>query len=93
MKVLKSDVIVVKFFKKSDAQRVLGVAQRRRYISGEDLGLGNVKRVYVNRCLGVEGRILLGETEARRKMLGYKFVWCKNGQVWMRKDCDMPAVL
>ncbi|XP_022825518.1 uncharacterized protein LOC111355713 [Spodoptera litura] len=58
------------------------------------LGIGGVRKpVYVSEHLSLANRKLHAAARQRAKELGYKFVWIKNGRIYVRKLEDSKYII
>lgn len=65
-----------------------------RKLCSADLGLaGNKTPVYVVEHLSPAHRALHAATRLRAKEKGYKFVWVRNGRIFVRKNVDSEHML
>jgi Baculovirus FP protein len=59
-------------------------------ITGLNRDSGN--RIYINENLSPHYRELFWKTKTKAKEVGYKFVWCVQGKIFVRKEEGSPVV-
>ena len=80
-------VIVVEFVRKVDKRAFFQAAWKKRDLSIRALGFldGEDSRIYVNNFLTFNNRKLLNAAKEFKKQHGYRFLWSKNGKIFLRK--------
>lgn len=78
----KRDLFLEKKTKVLTNTQIIGVASQR----GTD-------RIFVNENLSPYNRELLWKTKTRARELGYRFVWCKKGKIFVKKDETSRAII
>ena len=72
------------------------VLKNRKQIGNLDTEMcgiqGNVKRIYISEDLNSDTRKLLFEAKKLKVNHGYKYVWAKNGYVYVRKSENDPSL-
>lgn len=78
--------ITVRFVQRSKRDSFLQKCRKRK-VTTKDLEYGgNSTAVYVNEQLTPLSKKLLGAAVARKKIVGWKFVWTAGGKIFARKD-------
>lgn len=54
---------------------------------------GDQKPVYISEHLSPANKMLHAEARKKAKELGYKFVWIKNGRIYVRKQVDSQYIV
>ena len=65
------------------------IYKKRRNLSSKstsDLGLDVLNRIYVNESLTAQSRAIFSEAKKFRSQYNFKFIWTRNGKVYLRKD-------
>ncbi|KAJ8707185.1 hypothetical protein PYW08_011319 [Mythimna loreyi] len=85
--------IIVRFVRRHKREDFLKAAKTRRSINSTDLDIpGATRNVYINERLTPGNRQLFRETKHSAKEHGYKFCWCKNGAILIRKQEGNPSI-
>lgn len=78
--------IVVRFVQRTKRDKVLQKF-RKKGLTTKDLDFGGEScSVYVNEHLTASNKKLLGAAVARKKVVGWKFVWTSHGKIYARRD-------
>lgn len=77
--------IIVQFRNKQLRDDVLLKSKQLR-LKCSDIGFPLTTPIYINEHLCPQIKRLLGATVAKKKEHGWKFVWCKNGKIYVRKS-------
>lgn len=84
--------IIVRFVQRTKRDKILQKCKKQR-ITTKDLDYGgHGSPVYVNEHLTNSNKRLLGAAIAKKKGVGWKFVWTAGGKIFARKD-DTSSVL
>lgn len=84
--------IIVRFVQRSKRDSFLQKCRKQKTTTTDlDYG-GNSTAVYVNEHLTPSNKKLLGAAVARKKTVGWRFVWTAGGKVFARKDEDSRAL-
>lgn len=85
--------LIVRFVRRYTRDDFLRAAKTRRTLNSTDMEIPGVTRnVYVNERLTPGNRQLFRETKLSAKEHGYKFCWCKNGAILIRKQEGNPSI-
>lgn len=70
-------------------------ANSKAKLNSSHLGISMDKptQIYVTEHLSPENKALHAATRTRAKELGYKFVWTRNGRIFIKKDESSPAIV
>lgn len=82
--------IIVKFVRKLDAEEVLRKRRIKRNLSTSHLGLSLDRPVYINESLCPARRRLYSLARAAKREKGYKYLWLRNGKIFLRKEENAP---
>lgn len=92
-KLNQAKTIIIKFLKNSDKQELMKCRKVKRDFSTKyfkDTSLAqyvkNHEIIYINDFLTIQNKILLHKAKQFKKENNYKFVWTKNGLIFMRKE-------
>ena len=73
-----------------------GKKQMAKPIQRKDLGFKSNKEmkvdVFINESLTVRNKLLLKQARDRKKEIGWKYVWTRNGTIYARKEKDIDFV-
>nr|CAI5830550.1 unnamed protein product [Callosobruchus analis]CAI5850631.1 unnamed protein product [Callosobruchus analis] len=84
-------IIVVKFQTEERRNAVLEKGKKLK-LDGQNCNISNSNsRIYINEDLPRGVRDVFRSARELKKE-GFKYVWCKNGQVYVRKEDGGPAV-
>lgn len=84
--------VIVRFTRRSKRNVVLAKARKAR-LTTESLGFdGTSKKIYINEHLTPKNKRLLGAVVARKKAIGWKFVWTTDGKVLARRGESTPTM-
>ncbi|KAH8023730.1 hypothetical protein HPB51_019595 [Rhipicephalus microplus] len=76
--------IIVRFVRREKRDAVLAKAKRAR-LSANKIGFQSTDPIFVNENLTQLGKQLLGATIAKKRGVGWKYVWTRNGKIFARK--------
>lgn len=77
--------IVVRFVRRDKRNSVLAKAKKAR-LSTAALGFRTTDPIYVNEHLTRQGKQLLGAANAKKREVGWRFVWTHGGKIFARKS-------
>lgn len=78
--------VIVRFVQRTKRDKILQKCKKQRLNTNDlDYG-GNSNAVYVNEHLTSSKKKLLGAEVAKKKSVGWKFVWSAGGKIFARKD-------
>ena len=78
--------IIFRFVQRTKRDKILQKSKKKRFTTKDlDYG-GEIRPVYVNEHLTSSNKRLLGAAIARKKIVGWKFVWASGGKILARKD-------
>lgn len=96
--------IVVQFARRTKRDAVLDEARKAKII-GTDLGLVGANPVFINEHLCPELKKLLGQAISRKREVGWRFVWVRDGHIlasysesrqmwqgWFKRHTGKPGV-
>lgn len=76
--------IVVTFSRRAKRDAILEKARKTR-LTADDIGYTTKNPVYINEHLCPQVKKLLGMTIAKKKELGWRFAWSRDGKVFARQ--------
>ncbi|XP_028025757.1 uncharacterized protein LOC114239652 [Bombyx mandarina] len=86
-------ILSVRLARRSVRDALLKGARVRRNLSTTDLDVpGPVRTVYLNERLSAYNRKLFGTTRQKGKDKGWKYVWTKDGRIYIRRGDGTPAL-
>lgn len=83
--------IVVQFAHRGKRDAVLEKARKKKLVGG-DLDLEGTNPICINEHLCPELKKLLGQAVARKREVGWKFVWVRNGNIFARRAERAPLL-
>ncbi|KAH6942103.1 hypothetical protein HPB50_000948 [Hyalomma asiaticum] len=83
--------IILRFVRREKRNSFLAKARKTR-LTGTLLGYNSTKPVYVNEHLTRQNKQLLGAAVAKKREVGWRYVWTKDGRIFARRD-ESSAVL
>ena len=78
--------VVVCHFKSRQTKDYILSKEIKSNLRGYNNGLRVEERIYVNEHLSPENKKTFAMLSKRKRELGYKFLWTKNGICFVRKD-------
>ncbi|XP_031338839.1 uncharacterized protein LOC116167585 [Photinus pyralis] len=80
--------IIVKFVRRATKEEFLRKRKIKRNLNTSDIGSTNYPAdvVYINESLSPVRRKVLAAARSVKRDHGYKFVWVKNGKIFLRKN-------
>lgn len=78
--------IIVKFVRRLDKEEFLRKRRVKRNLSTRHMGRTDDRPVYVNESLTPARRRLLAMARAVQREKNYKFLWVRNGRIFMRRE-------
>jgi hypothetical protein len=78
--------IIVKFVRRMDKEELMRLRRVKRTLSTRHLGLSMDQPIYMNDSLTRKRRQLFNATRNVRKDKHYKYMWVRNGNIFLRKD-------
>lgn len=78
--------IIVKFVRRIDKEEFLRRRRVKRTLSTRHMGRTDDRPVYVNEALSPARRKLLAMTRAVQREKNYKFLWVRNGKIFVRRE-------
>lgn len=83
----KAPSIVVQFTTRTTRDQWIAKAKVKRDLTADAINRSFPKtRVFIGEHLTPETKILLSRAKDKCKALGWKFVWCREGKVYVRKE-------
>lgn len=91
----KEPAIIVKFVRRNTRDKFYAARKQLRGKTTRDLGFSRVAEntIYISESLTKQNRMLFNQCLDTRKKLRYKFIWTKNGKIYMRENEEMQAIL
>lgn len=83
--------IVVQFARRTKRDVFFDKARKSKII-GTDLGFDGANPVFVNEHLCPELKRLLGQAVSRKREVGWRFVWVRNGHILARRAENTPVL-
>lgn len=77
--------IVVMFVRRIDKDKLMQKRREKRDFSTRHIGLADDRPVFLNESLTRAKRVLFAKAREAKKKLDYKFLWQRNGNIFMRK--------
>ncbi|XP_046688637.1 uncharacterized protein LOC124374476 [Homalodisca vitripennis] len=78
--------IIVKFVSRLDKEEFLRKRRVKSSFSTRHMNLGVDQPVYINESLTLTRRKLLGEARRLKREKNYKFLWVRNGKIFLRRE-------
>lgn len=78
--------IIVKFVRRMDKEEMMRKRRVKRTLSTRHLGRADDRPIYINESLTPARRRLLSLARTAQKEKHYKFLWIRNGKIFLRKD-------
>ncbi len=78
--------IIAKFTRRDTRDRIMSVKKNLRHKSAWDLGFDSETSLYINESLTPKCRLLLKEVRHYKRNYNFKYVWSKQGKIYLRKD-------
>ncbi|CAB0015892.1 unnamed protein product, partial [Nesidiocoris tenuis] len=87
--------IFVSFLRKTDKDKLIKASRMQRNLTSRDLNFisGESSKIYINHSLTFNKRKLLNAAKIFRQENHFKYVWVKNGNIFVRKDEGTKAYL
>jgi hypothetical protein len=85
--------IIVKFVRRLDKEELLQKKRGKPRLSTRHMGLHDDRAVYVNESLAPSRRRLFVQARKFKKDNNYRYVWHRNGKVFLRKEEGGPVKL
>ena len=82
----KISPIIAKFIRRNTHDHIFNLKRQLQGKSTLDLGFPTENRIYLNESLTQRTRELLKEVKAFKRDNHFKFVWTKQGKVFLKKD-------
>ncbi|CAB4000519.1 polycystic kidney disease 1-like 2-like [Paramuricea clavata] len=57
-----------------------------------DLGFSTSNRIYIDESLTPQSRAIFGEVKKFRNQQHFKFIWTRNGKVFLKKDESQQSI-
>lgn len=84
--------IIVRFVQRSKRNSLLQKCKKKRMTTSDLGAAGAASPVYVNEHLTRQSKQNLGAAIARKRVVGWKFVWSSGGRVYARKNETSPII-
>lgn len=82
--------IIVKFVRRIDKEEMLKKRRVKRTLSTRHLGRPDDRTIYINESLSPARRRLHAMAKQFQKEKAYKFLWVRNGRIFLRKEENSP---
>lgn len=83
--------IIVKFVRRLDKEEFIRKRRVKRTLSTRHINRPDDKPIYVNESLSPSRRRLLAMARTARNEKNYKFLWIRNGKIFLRKEENAPV--
>lgn len=87
----KNTAIVVSLQNKECKDIIIALKKKYGILNAKNINFEENNTIYINEQLTQFNKHLLYLAKSSR--LGYKFIWAKNGKIWMRKNETSPILL
>lgn len=91
--------IIIKFVRRTDKDRLLQLRRAKRTLNTHDLKESVpvvtkfvARPIFINESLTRSNRVLLAKCKQFRRERGIKYLWVRNGTIYMRKEEGSKAV-
>lgn len=84
--------IIVKFVRRLDKEELLKKRRVKSNFSTRHMNLPLDHPVYINEALSPARRRLFAEARKARKDKGYRFLWVRNGKIFLRREEAAPVI-
>lgn len=84
--------IIVKFVRRMDAEEVLRKRRVKRNLSTRHMGLPMDSMIYINEALCPSRRKVFAQARIVKREKGYKYLWIRSGNIYMRKEEKAPVI-
>lgn len=79
--------LVLRLARRATREALLQAARLRRNLNSEGLEIPEpIRNLYINERLTKHNRILFQKTRAKAKEMKYKYVWTRDGKIFIRKE-------
>ncbi|XP_046671348.1 uncharacterized protein LOC124361342 [Homalodisca vitripennis] len=82
--------IIVKFVRRFDKEALLKKRRVKRTLSTRHIGRSDDRPIYVNESLSPARRRLYAMARRVQKEKDFKFLWVRNGKIFLRKEENSP---
>lgn len=83
--------IIVKFVRRIDKEEFIRRRRVKRTLSTRHINRPDDRPIYVNESLTPARRRLLAMARTARNEKNYKFLWVRNGKIYLRKEENAPV--
>jgi cell division protein FtsB len=83
--------IIAKFTRRDVRDRIMSMKKNLQHKSARDLGFTHNTQLYINESLTPNCRILLKEVKHFKRSHNFKYVWFRQGKIYLRKDESSPV--
>lgn len=88
----KPGPIIVAFTKKESKEKFMS-SRRNRSLYAREIGFENSRnQIYINEDLTKQKKELLWKTRKIKKERNFKYVWCKQGNIFLRRDDNTEII-
>lgn len=84
----KTAAIIVKFTRRKVRDNIYNNRYKLRGKTTSDLGFTQSNRIYINESFTAKGKQLFYEVKTYQKSHNFKYIWSRNGSVYLRKNDD-----
>lgn len=85
--------IIVKFVRRFDKDEILKQRRVKRNLSTRHMGRNDDRPIYVNESLSPSRRRLLAAAKVVQKQKNFKFLWVRNGKIFLRREENAPVTV
>lgn len=83
--------IIAKFYSRRCKEAILSCKKGKKQLVASEIGFNNANKIYVNEHLTSVNKNLFWLARNTRA-IGYKYIWTKNGRVFVRKNENEPVI-
>lgn len=84
----KTAAIIVKFTRRKVRDNIYNNRYKLRGKTTSDLGFTQSNRIYINESFTAKSKQLFYEVKTYQKSHNFKYIWSRNGSVYLRKNDD-----
>ena len=84
----KTAAVIVKFTRRKVRDTIYNNRYKLRGKTTSDLGFTQSNRIYINESFTAKGKQLFYEVKTYQKSHNFKYIWSRNGNVYLRKNDD-----
>ena len=92
-KIKKTRPIIVRFTTRNVRNKIYKNKKKVYSFTTKDLGFETANCTFINENLTPATRSLMHETDLKRKEMGWKYIWAKNGKIYCKTHVGTKAVI